>query len=132
MLGQYEHLYLGFRVLHSCNHLLRQLSDVLCLGILKDSQVAFNTLRTQKVSPLATSGPGGGRTRHMKVHTSNLALRDESCFSGAEALLCRPACTSLSSSWPILSILAAAASAICAPAASSDLAALCALRPALT
>ena len=60
MLGQYEHLYLGFRVLHSCNHLLRQLSDVLCLGILKDSQVAFNTLRTQKVSPLATSGPGGG------------------------------------------------------------------------
>ena len=68
----------------------------------------------------------------MEVHTSSLASSAESCFCGAEALLCSPSFTSLSSSWPTLSILAAAASAICTLATSSDLAALCALRPALT
>ena len=50
MLGIYEHLHLGFRVLHSCNYLLRHLPDVLCLGILKDSQIAFNTLHMRKAS----------------------------------------------------------------------------------
>ena len=50
VLGTDEHLHLGFRVLHSCNYLLRKLSDVLCLGILKNSQITFNTLRMQKSS----------------------------------------------------------------------------------
>ena len=60
VLGQYGHLHLGFRVLHSCNHLLRQLPDVLGLGILQDSQIAFNTLRRRKNSPFAAFGPRGG------------------------------------------------------------------------
>ncbi len=62
--------------------------------------------------------------------TSNWESSLDSCFSGAVMLDCKPCCMSFSSSWPMLAILAAEASASWAPAASRDLAALCALRPA--